>query len=378
MDKVLLTRQDLYKLVWTEPMVHLAKRYQLSDIELRKVCQSLAIPTPRSGHWQKVRTGKKVTVIPLPSEYNGESEVDLAKYSTGRGTNQVADSPIVLLQLEIENELKSLIHVPAKLTNPDTLITAARENIESNNRKYNYENIVSNSSGFLDINVSINVLPRALRFMNTFIKALRARGHFVQVQSHTTYVVIREEKIEVLVREKLNRKMVPSKYGSSAEDTPSGILIFKMGNGYSAKEWKDGKLPVEQRLSLILASLELKAKERKEQRIASEKAAEERRIRQRIQYELEQRQEKELIRFKKLLQLAKQWRDAQMLRDYISGVKQQAISSDTLTEEVNHWVDWANEKADWYDPTVKRQDELLDGVDKETLILKKSSNYYGY
>ena len=377
MENAVLTRQELYKLVWTEPMVHLAKRYQLSDTGLRKICKKLEIPLPKSGHWQKVRTGKKVIVIPLPSEYTGDQEVDFSKYST-TGKIRQEDCPLDLLQLEIERELKTLLHVPVKLTNPDTLITAARENIEGNNRKYNYENIVSNSSGYLDINVSMNVLPRALRFMNTFIKVIRARGHFLQVQNHTTYTVIQNEKIEVLVREKLNRKMVPGKYGSSAEDTPCGILIFKMGDGYSAKEWKDGKLSIEQRLSHILASLELKAKEEKDRRIASEKAAEERRIRQRLQYELEQRQEKELIRFKRLLQQAKQWRESQMLRDYINGVKQQAIDSGTLTDEMNQWVDWAKEKADWYDPTVKRQDELLDGIDKETLILRKSSNYYGY
>jgi hypothetical protein len=43
------TRQELYDLVWTTPLVKLAKRYGLSDVGLRKICVKHDIPTPPPG-----------------------------------------------------------------------------------------------------------------------------------------------------------------------------------------------------------------------------------------------------------------------------------------------------------------------------------------
>lgn len=30
-----------------------------------------------------------------------------------------------------------------------------------------------------------------------------------------------------------------------------------------------------------------------------------------------------------------------------------------LDEDISEWQEWANAKADWYDPTISREDELL-------------------
>lgn len=34
-------------------------------------------------------------------------------------------------------------------------------------------------------------------------------------------------------------------------------------------------------------------------------------------------------------------------------------ASENLDEETLTWIDWAKMKADWYDPTVGREDEFL-------------------
>jgi len=38
------TRQELYDLVWSEPMKKLAPRYQISDVALAKACRRADIP----------------------------------------------------------------------------------------------------------------------------------------------------------------------------------------------------------------------------------------------------------------------------------------------------------------------------------------------
>ena len=75
MEKIILTRQELYDLVWENPLSKLAKKYNLSDNGLRKVCKKLDIPLPKNGHWQKIQFNKKVinaysdeTVHPIPGQ----------------------------------------------------------------------------------------------------------------------------------------------------------------------------------------------------------------------------------------------------------------------------------------------------------------------
>ncbi len=60
MDSIHFTRKELYDLVWKEPLLTLSKKYDISDVGLRKVCIRMKIPLPKAGHWQKLRHGKKV------------------------------------------------------------------------------------------------------------------------------------------------------------------------------------------------------------------------------------------------------------------------------------------------------------------------------
>lgn len=53
-----------------------------------------------------------------------------------------------------------------------------------------------------------------------------------------------------------------------------------------------------------------------------------------------------------------------MAQDYDTVCKIRAYvialeSSESLTDEVIGWVEWAKEKADWYAPTIARKDESL-------------------
>lgn len=41
-----VTRKELYDLVWSTPMIKLAKEFNLSDNGLRKVCKKYNIPIP--------------------------------------------------------------------------------------------------------------------------------------------------------------------------------------------------------------------------------------------------------------------------------------------------------------------------------------------
>jgi len=62
-----LGREELYELVWSEPMVRLAKRFALTDVALAKTCKRMGIPVPPRGYWRRKETGYRVGRPALPS-----------------------------------------------------------------------------------------------------------------------------------------------------------------------------------------------------------------------------------------------------------------------------------------------------------------------
>ncbi len=71
------TRQAFHDLVWTKPMVQLAKEFAISDVALHKICRKHAIPTPPVGWWAKQAAGKAVKRTPL-SKVKNEAEIVIA------------------------------------------------------------------------------------------------------------------------------------------------------------------------------------------------------------------------------------------------------------------------------------------------------------
>ena len=63
---IVLTREKLYELVWSEPLRALSKRFGISDVALAKRCRAAHIPLPGLGYWSRKEAGKWVTQFPLP------------------------------------------------------------------------------------------------------------------------------------------------------------------------------------------------------------------------------------------------------------------------------------------------------------------------
>ncbi|KAA3636067.1 MAG: hypothetical protein DWP92_10095, partial [Armatimonadetes bacterium] len=57
--KTPMTRQELYDLVWSEPMRKVAPRFYCSDSWLAKICRRCGVPTPPRGYWAKKEAGKR-------------------------------------------------------------------------------------------------------------------------------------------------------------------------------------------------------------------------------------------------------------------------------------------------------------------------------
>jgi hypothetical protein len=61
-------REKIYQEIWSEPIQHVAKRYNISDVGLAKVCRKLSIPRPGRGYWAIKAAGKTTPKRPpLPN-----------------------------------------------------------------------------------------------------------------------------------------------------------------------------------------------------------------------------------------------------------------------------------------------------------------------
>lgn len=357
MENIILTRQELFELVWAQPMTVLAKRYDISDVGLRKACLRMNIPIPKAGHWQKVRAGRKIRIPELPLS-DSKQEITLQEVD---GTKNKKEYPWTQRQLEIESDPKLNLVVPDKLHHPDELIVETKRIFSDKDAR-----------GGLNIYVQSSMFQRALRFMDTFIKLLRARGHGIEVTYYETYAIIREQRVKIQLRERL--RIVDKTDGSwpTRDFVPTGIMLFK-SEGYGGYEWLDGKRKLEEQLSNILAKIETKIDELHECWRQNKIREDERDRLLEIQKEKEQRKQQELRDFKKLLNKSLRWQQVKILRDFIADAEARAVLSQEVSDEFRNWKAWAVKKADWYDPYLESEDELLIDVDKEKLSMPKTA-----
>lgn len=365
MGNIKMTRKELYDLVWSTPMTKLAKKYLISDTGLRKICKTMNIPLPKAGHWEKLKVGKKVIVEKLPTDSLCKQEANLELRQEGDESIKGKPSPEILLREKIEQDPSLNLIVPDKLTKPHKLVIEAKQALYNNENRFS-KSFVYYQRSPLRISVTKSHIGRALRIMDTFIKAMEQRGHEFQIRNETVHIVICEEEFSMNLREK--NKRVPKPKTSSWQEydyIPTGILAFSVRISYNDTEWKDAKLPLEQQLSKIIAKLEIKGAEEREETLRWEKERKIREDKQRIIKEKEQKVAEELVKFKELKQNAEHWDEANRIRAYVKEIEKKATSKKSMTKELRDWINWAKKKADWHDPTMEYDNELLSETNKK-------------
>ncbi len=88
-----------------------------------------------------------------------------------------------------------------------------------------------------------------------------------------------------------------------------------------------------------------------------------------IEEKLQKIKEQELMNVRSLIHKSQLWKKADDLRNYIKEVEVKALKNNNLSEELKNWFKWANQKADWYDPLIEKEDNLLFNVDKEKVSI---------
>jgi hypothetical protein len=81
----LISREELYEAVWSEPVMHLAQALGISDVGLAKICKKLNVPRPGLGYWAKSRASRKLLKKPLPPLQADQEETYRISQSATKG-----------------------------------------------------------------------------------------------------------------------------------------------------------------------------------------------------------------------------------------------------------------------------------------------------
>lgn len=345
MEKMSVSRQELYDLVWSAPISQLAKNYGIVDRQLRKICNDFNIPVPQNGYWQKLKYNKPLKKIALvPSDDEDKKIVLSAKGQENSETATYASRSEVDLIL---NDPKAPALVPEAMTKPHFLtLETKRHWADFKLKRYEYDHSIP----YLSIRVEKPNQNRALIFMDTLVKLLEYREHKVIIKNNQTLAVLYGVEIQLDLREA--GKRIPNPPGSypTFEVVPTGELILKTGKYSIDKEWRDGKILIEEMLPKIVIWMEGKAKDWAEMMANIELERQQKKIQQDFAAAKKQLQEQEVHSFEELLVNAERFTKAKELRIYIAAVKEKALENGPLTVEIERWLEWALKRADWYDP----------------------------
>lgn len=375
MNNKKFSRLELYKLVWSEPISKIIEEYAITNNAFKELCIKNDVPLPLKGHWSKIKYGKTVDPIPLSESSIYNTDITLPKRISGEPVlNKFTELDLLIRDIKSDNILPQII--TTKLNKPDKLVTTAKEYFTRIKKAKKYTRIDPPKEGVLSINVSNTLEKRALIFTDALIKLLKKRGHSLVVHANQQYsnhngtkIIVFGEIYYIRIRESNIRIMEqhPKYDWKEAKYFPSGKLTLKLDN-FHKYTWSDSKNKLlEHKLPDILAYLELRAKREIKERKERETWHKEYERKQKIEEELKLRRFKELETFKSVINHSSRWQKSMDLRNYIKAVEFNAIENNKMTLELKQWLNWINQKADWYDPLIEKEDELFKNINRDTL-----------
>ncbi|TLP79240.1 hypothetical protein [Maribacter sp. ACAM166] len=343
MDKKIYTRQELYDLVWNQPLTKIAVKFNIELHTLKDICAENKIPLPTRGYWSKVRFHKKVIKPTLQKIESENPKINLDP--TQQHKKFRTDYHKRAFELEQNKNLK--FKVPKRITNYHPIVRNTKkllDKIDDSKGKIQFWE-ASRESDILPIHTDKILRPRALRFMDIFIQILEAMGHKITFEYSRCHVEMFGQKTEINLRQKQFRIRDKDERGWSRESwEKSDKLQFQTGPSFNKKIWIDNtKRNIEECLPEIIAWIEKDCKYwhdlRAEQAIAENK----RLLKEQKLEALKKAEELEQAKVNQLFIDAENWNKAQVAEHYISAMEKQAALKNEINSNTEDYISWAKE-----------------------------------
>ncbi len=348
-----ITRSQLYKEVWSEPLTRLEKKFDLKSSKIRSVCKELNIPLPEVGYWEKKRSGKEVKEIELPPADNSDEQFNFRYFK-----EEYLDNEKILELLENEKNPKNKIIVPQSLHAPHILTK-----FFMTGEKINAPWFRPNAGRINLVSATKQTEKRAFRILDTIIKASEKRN-FLNFERfnffHVPIISILGEFISFKIREKhirIKNDSIRSIYPETILK-PTGKLIIEADfkGGYRIKNtWMDDEIMIEDILNDFMISCIKHAAYEVDQdeknRIRNLELERQKQI-----LELERKRElrekeKELFLFSQ----SKLYKNISQIKEYIDEIERTYLlnpASNMNAEEVNAWLAWARATMNKSNPVI--------------------------
>jgi hypothetical protein len=366
-----MTREQLYALVLTTPMVHAAAKYGLSGNGLAKICRKLDVPYPPRGWWAKKAAGTPVRQASLPKLKTGIPAAIVVRVREHEPQAPQADLSSVRDQL---ND----IAVPERLAKAHPVIAGWRAERERQRREAARERDpwvrqIRSVPEFTDIEKKMH------RVFHALLRALEKGGAVVadgDKQGHVL-ITVAGEQIDLEIREKLKQVKRPLNEDEQRWEADRSRLVTELvgtgrlhvvihtwSRGGLKREWLESDAhPIDSLLPEIAATVlamgphlaEVRRQREEEVRVAEERrrqAEEERRRRK--------RDANRWLRFVEFARAAQEVRAARLL---LTELRAQAPADAMVGDRpLAEWLDWVEERATALDPLQRGPTSLFSEI----------------
>lgn len=367
-----LTRDQLYELVWSQPMRRLSEQIGISDVAIAKRCKIIGVPVPERGYWNKLQAGQKVSKTALPpSDLGTINSVEISGTLGPELRAKIHGEPGVLdnsgegIDVLTDRFRKRLgrVSVPSGFIRTHPIIAKLLAKDETLRRKYASEPYSWNEPHF-----DKPFERRRLRFLNGLFLGFSKVGGTPWMRGNdarelSIHLGDFSVSFEVDVGEQMSRTRLGKSAHNSAKINKMRVTV-KTQTPLPADipfSWGDTDvLSVESQITdvtigIAVAGRHLQRIWTEQQIVWRRQAAEEAERRERERAEDEIRKERQRIaaieeaKRDALIREAKAWEDAATIRSYVAAVRstEEAIARAT---DIDGWASWALAEADKLDP----------------------------
>lgn len=252
---IVITRVDLYRQVWSTPLVQFAARYKTTTAELATICTRLNVPRPPSGYWLKKSCGKPVAQDELPPA-DAETVLEAPITTTPEKRGQAP------ARVEFENRLSIArakyrgLDVPQDVGHPHVVIERWLADHERKRRELSH----FRPKDFTELD------HRRFRFLDALFKAVETIGFEARLgELNRAYLSFDGARVDFTLRERqkqIRLALDNKRYkGWTKKLRPTGNLVFKITNWLPQEipaVWRDDpQKPLEWQLEDIIAVLSL-------------------------------------------------------------------------------------------------------------------------
>lgn len=193
-----LTRQQLYDMIWERAVSKVAPELGISDVALRKQCVKHAIPLPDATYWGRLHAGRPVKRKPLGAASKGVSD----RIVIDARAKPSAPAPVEAA-IAVARQAMEAVAVPEKL-HPlvaKTLVAARKAQLDRNGA------ITGLGGEVFRIRAHHDTLDRVGAFLNALVYNALARGHRFEAGREGLEMVVDEEPIGFAIYQTIRRSL---------------------------------------------------------------------------------------------------------------------------------------------------------------------------